>query len=149
MNGQMKIKFYILLAFIFCISFETKADTLDTYKVYYNGIEIHLFNLKNNFYNPLLELSIDTINAGDSISVRYNTDTPCSSCLYSLVIEDENRQVVLLSKVIGERTPISFSIKDLLNYRELGGHSLYKIIYTNNKMKGKIYEWLLFSLLFK
>ena len=147
---KMKTKIYILLAFIFCISIATKADTIDTWKVYYNGIEVHLLNLKNAVYKPMLQLSINTIEAGDSITVIYSTDTPCSICSFSLIVEDENRQVVLIKKVIGEQLPISFLIKDLLDYKERGGQSIYKIFHTSNKgMDRKVYEKVLFSLLLK
>ena len=117
----------------------TKADTIDFWHVYYNKAKIREFN---QYSTREIILKLNKIKSGDSITVRYFRDTPCSYCSTYLTVESGKHHVILTSKGKGTYNPISFSLKDLIAYRMSSGKNYFDIFYferENKSLSNKIF----------
>ena len=144
----MKILLLLFLASA-GITQTTKADTIDYWHVYYNNIKIKEFNGHNEVHE--ITIKIDKIKNGDSISVNYYRDTHCSDCITHLTIEDGKHHTISThqGKGAGEGNPLSFALKDLLEFRKKDGGSYFEIFYYDNAFSGPPTPGLLFRIKFE
>ncbi len=105
------MRIIILLLFL-GINYLGKADTLTFWHVYYNANLVAELNELSNEYKLIIEKS--KIKKGDSITVYYFRDTPCSSCKSTLQVQDNNNQEVAVWNGVGTTTIKKFAIEDLL-----------------------------------
>ena len=126
----MKI-FLLITLVIFGIAPKTKADTIDTWHVYYNKSRIKEFN---QFNKQEITIKIDRIKSNDSITVKYYTDRPCPDCDSHLTIMDEKHHAVVICKGKGDGVgnPLSFALKDLLAYKHRSGCNSFEIFYSEH-----------------
>ncbi|MBX9851502.1 MAG: hypothetical protein K2X86_07055, partial [Cytophagaceae bacterium] len=92
----------VLLVFFFisAFSFEGMCDTIDVWHVLYNGKTLKELNLYHQGYE--IRLKASEIKKGDSITIKYSRDTPCSDCSTNLLIRDDNS--VQLALIHGKGT---------------------------------------------
>ncbi|MBO9202435.1 MULTISPECIES: hypothetical protein [Niastella] len=141
----MKLLLLLLLA-LTGISQTTRADTIDYWHVYYNKIKIK----ECNDYNIRdIIIKTDKVKSGDVITVYYFRDTPGSEAITNLSIEDGKHHVVFASKGKGTGNPISFSLKDLLAYKQKSGGNDFEIFYFYNAIGNIADPKLLFRIKFK
>lgn len=108
------MKIFILVLHFFLISIVCKAsDTISVWHIYYNNIKIKEYNQYNN-KSPLI-LKVSDYKIGDSITVKYFTDTKCGDCLTGLMIRTKDDRVTMVGKGVGRGNPISFSVKFLID----------------------------------
>jgi hypothetical protein len=104
--------FSLLLLILFAMLFQANADTIDYYHVYYNNIIIK----ENPRDTTPISFKKTEIKETDSLSVRYWTDTPCASCKFYLVVIDEKNIYVKVTSALGQGTPLSISMQDILDW---------------------------------
>jgi hypothetical protein len=123
--------FSLFIVAIVAMTQTTKADTIDFWHVYYNKIKIKEFN-EYNIQDFIIK--IDKIKRGDSITVKYFKDTHCFDCDTHLTIEDGKHHpvITLKGKGGGEGNPLSFALKDLLEFRKKNGCNSLEIFYGEN-----------------
>ncbi|MGG9961265.1 hypothetical protein [Ferruginibacter sp. SUN106] len=133
------------LLFIFLIfgvfSQNTKADTIDFWHVYYNKTKIKEFN---QFGTNEIIIKLNSIKAGDSLTVRYFRDTPCPDCPSLLTVEDEQHRVFVSSKGMGTFNPVSFSLDALVELKKQGYNQPFEVFYTDGVVKGRSEKKLIF-----
>ena len=132
----------ILLVFLFMSTF-SKADTIDVWNIYYNQRLIQNFN---DFTANEIVLKMDSIQPGDSITLRYYRDTPCHDCATFLVIENEKHYVFFERSNRGTGTPISFSVDQLLAIRNNGYIRPFLVFYHEGKLERRSDKILLFRI---
>src|SRR6516225_2685427 len=94
------MKVFLLLIFAIAgIAPKTKADTIDTWHVYYNKIKIKELN---QFNRQEITIKIDKIKSNDSIIVKYFYESPCQGCNTQLIIKDEKHHAVVTCKGKGD-----------------------------------------------
>lgn len=89
-----------------------KCDTIDMYWVYYN--DTVWVKLNQDMYGYLLKLDTIQIKKHDSISIEYNTDTPCEDCWNTIQVEDKEHILLKENRSKGTGTKISFSLQELM-----------------------------------
>jgi len=82
----------------------------------------------------------------DSLSVRYWTDTPCTSCRFYLVVIDEKNIYVKVISAIGQGVPLIISMKDILDWSTENSIDYFNIYYYEEKPAYPIH---LFSMVLK
>jgi hypothetical protein len=122
----------ILLFFFTLLPILSKADTIDIWNVYYNK---HLIKSYNGFSNNQLVLKLDSIQPGDSITIRYYRDTPCYDCTAFLAIENEKHYIFFERSNRGTGAPISFSVDQLLAIRNNGYIRPFLVFYHEGKLE--------------
>jgi hypothetical protein len=121
----MKYTFLVFLT-VLGLSQMTKADTIAYWHVYYNKTKIREFNI---YCTHEIILKLDRIKSGDSITVKYFRDTPCSECSTFLAVDYENHYKILTRRGKGTFNPISFSLKDLIKYKKSSNKKYFDIFY--------------------
>ena len=95
------------------IAFYAKADTISTWKVYYNAKLIAEFSEVNN--QPEIVFDSDKYKPGDYLSIQYNDDMPCSDCSYEILINTENDgQEVWFNSFKNKYKPIKIGLENLV-----------------------------------
>jgi hypothetical protein len=107
----MKNLFFI--TFFVLIAFQCKADTISTWHVYYNKIKFKEFNQYNNKEKLVLKRS--DFKVGDTISIKYYTDTKCHDCIGSFTVECEEKYIVG-SDIIENEYLVKFSVEEIIHY---------------------------------
>jgi hypothetical protein len=94
--SQLKIN-KLLLIFFLAIGFAdiAKADTIDFWHVYYNGIKIKEFN---QYSKGEVSLKLKDIKKTDYLTILYFRDTPCEDC--ETKVEVEKTQIINGQKLI-------------------------------------------------
>ncbi len=141
----MKI-FLLLFLAIIGITQNTKGDTIDYWHVYYNKIKIAEFNSYNTHD---ISIKINKVKNGDIITVRYYRDTPGSDLVTNLTVVDEKHHVILVSKGKGTGNPVSFALKDLLEYKKKHGGNTFEIFYTDSYLSSIPAKLFLFRIKFE
>jgi hypothetical protein len=136
----LRLGFIILL-----LSFSSvcQADTIDVWNVSYNHRVVQHFN---GYANGEIVVNVDSIKPGDSITVRYLRDTPCSDCATLLHVENEKHFVFFRSSQRGTGTPISFSVEQLRAIRNEGYIRPFLIFYSEGKLEHRSDKILLFRI---
>jgi len=132
-------KIYIASCIIFCFLLNAKAayrDTVDYWRVYYNGVKLRDYDLgytsfKDAFNYTKIIFKLDSIKGEDSITVRYGSDTPCFDCTKYLAFYDGTNEVII-GKSTGLRSPVSFILKELINFRNRTGKNIFDIFYSED-----------------
>ncbi|WP_026209621.1 hypothetical protein [Cytophaga aurantiaca] len=122
----------------------TKADTIDFWHVYYNHTKIQEFN---QYGTHEIRLKLESLKSGDSITVKYFRDTPCSRCATYLTVEDEKHHVFVTSSGKGTFNPISFSINKLIELRKQGYMQTFEIFYFEGEIKSRSDKILIFRII--
>lgn len=122
---MMKTIYFLIL--ILLVSNICKADTIDYWHVYYNKTKIKEFNQISR--GKTLVFKIANIKKKDSITVKYFRDTPCFDCVTSLTAEDEKHYVVVINHGKGTFNPVSFSLADILRYKEQNNKDYFEVYY--------------------
>lgn len=138
----MKTVLFIFLSLLGFIEM-AMADTLDYWHVYYNNVKLKEFNQNGN-HDIILKL--DNIQKGDSITVKYFKDTPCSDCLTYLTVEDEKHHIITTSKGKGTFNPISFALKDLISFSAASGKNYFEVYYFEGDVKRSSDKIVIFKL---
>ncbi|GAB2833678.1 hypothetical protein [Ferruginibacter profundus] len=128
---------------IFAFAQNTKADTIDFWHIYYNQTKIRACN---QFGTYQIVLKLNSIKSGDSITVRYFRDTPCSDCPSLLTVEDEKHRVFASSKGMGTFNPVSFSLDALVELKKQGYNEPFEVFYTDGVVKGRSDKKLIFRI---
>ena len=104
---------FVILSF-FLISIVCKAsDTISVWHVYYNKIKIKEYNQFNN--NAPLIIKLTDYKIGDSITVKYLSDTKCHDCLTGIMVRSKDNRVTMAGKSVGRGNPISFPVSYLID----------------------------------
>ena len=135
----------IILVFVIAISplNYVKADTIDFWHVSYNKIKIREYNQLVAI--ETLVLKLDSIEDNDSITVNYFRDISCN-CLAFLVLEDENQTTTLTKLRKGTFVPLTFALKELINYKNRTNKNAIEIFYTESAMRNPKDKVLLFRI---
>ena len=141
MKIQMKV--ILVITAIICLPSLSKADTIDVWHVYYNQRLIQDFNA---YSANKIVLKMDSIQPGDSITVRYFRDTPCYDCATFLAIENEKHYVFFEHSNRGTGTPISISVDQLLAIRNKGYIRPFLVFYHEGKLERRSDKILLFRI---
>lgn len=71
---------FLLLVVLISLQFQSKADTIDYYHVYFNASVIRKYNEYNkNKPETVITLKKDSLQSGDVIQIRYWNDTGTSN----------------------------------------------------------------------
>ena len=135
----------LLLLFIIICAFAnvSNADTIDFWHIYYNNVKI---KEGNGFSKFKLKLNLDKIKNTDSLSFRYNHDSPCFDCPTNLIVEDKHQQLIIKARGEGNFNPITLNLKSLIDYFNLHGETDFKVYYYREIEKHKIYKIPVFSI---
>lgn len=126
------MKNVILILFFFLISIVCKAsDTISVWHVYYNKTKIKEYNEYNNKIPIIIKRSNYKI--GDSITVKYFSDTNCYNCTTGLMLRSEENQFTMVGKSIGTGNPITFPLSYLMDSKKK-----YSILYLESNGKKSI-----------
>jgi len=131
-----KIVFLVMSFFFVEIGIANPIDTIDYWHVYYNGVMISDFSQLGT--TRIIILKMDSIRTTDSITVKYFRDTPCFYYSTSLMAKDEKDLTVLTNTDKGTFTPISFYLKDLIEYKKKNQNDIFEIFYFEENRAGKI-----------
>lgn len=121
-----------------------KADTIDYWHVYYNQTKIREYNQFGNAQTIVLKLA--EIRSGDSITVKYFRDTPCTDCSISLSVEDGKHRSAVTKQAKGTFTPTTFTVDDLLRFREKSGQGTFEVLYQDERIELRNQKLLLFGI---
>jgi len=121
------MKHLLILSLLFC-TFQAKADTINFCQVYYNNIKI----LDMNFFRSNeLVLKLDSIQASDSITIRYFRDTPCFDCPTKLTIENEKHGIFSTITGNGTSSPLTFSVQELVRIQKQGYKQSFEVFFSD------------------
>ena len=107
-------KIIFLLFFLNQASANLKADTIDFCQVYLNGVEIYQNN--QNSFGQVFVLKSKELKSTDILTINYFRDTPCHDCACFMQIRTADSITILTSEGKGTFDPISFKVKELLEY---------------------------------
>ncbi len=110
------------------------ADTVDYWHVSINDQVIARFNSATK--NPALTLKKSDYKEGDKISIRYGDDTPCSKCMFSIMIMNDKDRRLRANKTTEFWGPISFDLFDLIHVGEQNETSYYDFKYWESSGGG-------------
>jgi hypothetical protein len=139
---MMKKLFFLLLLFS-GMSQSAKADTIDFWHVYKNGIKVKEFN---SFGKNELVISQQLIQKGDTLTVRYFRDTPCSDCPTTLTVEDEKHRIITSASGKGTFNPVSFPLRDVLAFSTATGKKTFEVFYKEGDANSRWDKTLLFAI---
>jgi len=125
-----KIIFIQLLLFI-CIP-DVFCDTIGYYHVYYNNIILKNSSDKTGDTLPVVVKKAD-IKEKDSLTIKYWQDTPCENCKFFLVVIDERKKYVKVTSTIGQASPLSISLSEILKWSENYYNDNFEIYYYKEK----------------
>ena len=138
----MKNILFILLA-AFGIAQTAKGDTTDFWHVYYNQTKIQEFG-QGGYYE--ITLKRDSIKNGDTITVKYFRDTPCSICPTFLTVENDKHEIFVVSSGKGTLNPVSFSVNRMIELSKQGGKQTFEVFYSENEFNSLAGKILLFRI---
>lgn len=119
----------ILILSFLLISIVCKAsDTISVWHVYYNKIKIKEYNQFNNMTPIVLKGSDYKI--GDSITVKYISDTKCHDCLTGIMVRSKDNRVTMVGKSVGRGNPISFPASYLIDPKRINKN--FEILYLDS-----------------
>ena len=121
-------KLKILIAFFLISSFCKASDTISVWHVFYNKIKIKEYNGYTN-KSPLI-LKASDYKIGDSITVKYYSDTPCHDCLTGIMLKSKDNKVTMAGKNIGSRNPITFPVMFLMDPKRK--KTSFQVLYLNS-----------------
>jgi hypothetical protein len=121
--------FCLVILLLFSLEIKVNADTIDYYHIYYNNILIN----NNSSDSGAISFKKVEIKESDSLSVKYWTDTPCASCRFYLVAIDENNIYVKVTSNIGQGSPLTISMKDILDWSAQNNVDYFNIYYYEEK----------------
>jgi hypothetical protein len=121
---------FLLFAGVIQPSLAKTIDTIDYWIVYLNNKKIHEYNMYDKHE---IVLKTNELNAGDSIIVRYGSDTPCAECFIYLEVKSD-KNTVLSVKAQGEFNPLSFSLKALMEEKKKSGNMHFDVFYQEDEM---------------
>ena len=107
------MKYFFLISFLISINIQSKADTINTWHVYYNNKKLKEYNQYNNKEKLVLKRS--DFKVGDTISIKYYTDTKCHDCIGSFTVECEEKYIVG-SDIIENEYLVKFSVEEIIHY---------------------------------
>lgn len=139
---MMKKLFFLLLLFA-CMSQSAKADTIDFWHVYKNGIKVKEFN---GFGKNELVISQQLIQTGDTLTVRYFRDTPCSDCPSTVTVEDGKHRIITSASGKGTFKPVSFPLRDVLAFSTATGKKTFEVFYKEGDANSRWDKTLLFTI---
>lgn len=120
----MKVVFALIL--LTGLGKAAKADTINYWHVYYNGKKLKELTY---YTNNTIVIKSPQIRKGDSIRVFFFRDTPCSDCMTNLTVDDINDTRVTISKGKGIGNALSFSLTDILLYKNSTGKNTFQVCY--------------------
>jgi len=122
----------LLLILIISLSFGSisMADTIDFWHIYYNNVKVQECN---GYMDYVLILKLDSINAEDSITVRYFRDTPCEDCSKYLHVRGAKTKRDFLFFSYGFIDPMIIRIKFIKEHFEKTGDTIYDVNYCDEK----------------
>ncbi|MFM2307872.1 MAG: hypothetical protein RLZZ367_2541 [Bacteroidota bacterium] len=137
---KMKAKF-ILVSFVLNTVFglTAKADTIDFWHVYYNGVKIREYN---GYAVDIISLKADSVGSNDSITVKYFRDTPCYDCATNVTVEDDKHHVITTDNGKGTFSPVSFLLKKVVD----SGIKFFEVFYSEGEIKSRADKILLFRI---
>lgn len=111
MRGHMLIRLLILIGFS-VLSQTAIGDTIDYWHVYYNDSVIGKYHQGTQ---PSITIDRNAIKKGDTLTIRYSDDTPCSECTYYLMAKDERGRRLLTTTTKRHWGKLSFQLTDLMD----------------------------------
>lgn len=126
-------KLFTLL--ILLISLSVKADTISSWKVYYNKTLIKQFN---HFTTNKITVKASDYKAGDYLVITYSDDTRCDDCSYEITVVAEGKESIHVEKFKDEYKLVRIDLKQLIdNYKSRNSNSLFVVYFTEIDKKGK------------
>lgn len=122
-------KLNILIAFFLISSFCKASDTISVWHVFYNKIKMKEYNGFTN-KSPLI-IKANNYKIGDSITIKYYSDSPCRDCKTAIMLKSNDNQVTMAGKNIGTGNPITFPVKFLIDPKRKRNH--FKVLYLDSK----------------
>jgi hypothetical protein len=130
---------YFITALLLLIGFSiARGDTTDHYSIYYNDIEVRTNSIKVHDSVPL-EFNKKNIGLDDKLTVKYSSDSLCSTCKYFLVIIDSEKKYVKVVSNSGQGTPLTFSLNEVLDWSNEKTVNRFDIYYYAEKPAYPIY----------
>lgn len=116
------------------------AYNIDSWQIFYNLKKIGSFDentekLTKTGGRMTIHLVDSTISESDSISIHYWSDTPCEDCNSTLYVIAEHQTVAIRKTAIGNRTPLTFKVKELENFAKSNSITEFDLYYSD---KGQI-----------
>lgn len=135
-------KLFFLLLFAGLIH-SAKADTIDFWHVYKNGIKVKEFNM---FGKNELVISRQLIQSGDSLTIRYVRDTPSVVSPITVTVEDEKHRIISSASGKGTFNPVSFPLRDVLAFSMATGKKTFDVYYKEGDANSRRDKTLLFTI---
>jgi hypothetical protein len=104
------------------------VDTIDTWRVYYNGVEV---NSGNGFLECIINLNITDIKPTDTLSVHYYCDAPCSGCNYFLLVQTDKHHPVARSTMAPEGHLLELPMADIIKFIHTSGKTELLMFYSS------------------
>ena len=124
-------KLNIVIICFFITTFCNASDTISVWHVFYNKIKIKEYNQFTN-KSPLI-IKASEYKIGDSITVKYYSDTRCLDCITGIMLKSLDNQVTLVGKSTGRGNPITFPVKYLLDPKKK--KKIFQILYLDSNDK--------------
>ncbi|MBF0693439.1 MAG: hypothetical protein IR153_02730 [Flavobacterium sp.] len=129
----MKIK---ILMFFFFLSTTTKADTITTWKVFYNNKLLKSFVQDDNPKN--IHLKVSEYQEGDYLAIQYADDTRYHDCSYELKIVAEGKLEVITMEILDKYKLMKIDLKDIINnHKSNPSHNFFVVYFTEILIRGK------------
>ena len=126
-------KLFILL--ILLISLSAKADTISSWKVYYNKT---LVKQLSDFTSNEIKIKASYYKKGDYLAITYSDDTRCNDCSYEITVVAEGKESIHVEKFKDEYKLARIDLKQLIdNYKSRNSNSLFVVYFTEIDKKGK------------
>ncbi len=113
----MKKTIVLLYVFVGIVT-QAKADTIDYWRAYYNGVEISDFQIVDG--RRTLKFEYEKIRDLDSITLKYFTDTPNSAMNGVLTAHDEEHYSIFWTHCSLDKNRYLMRFKYILLNRNLG-----------------------------
>ncbi len=123
---------YLFLLFSFSAA---KADTISSWKVFYNNLKICSLTqyTKNN-----IDIHTSQYKKGDYLAIQYSDDMPCPKCEYEIEVVGEGKITVFKEKLKDKYKLVKIDLEDLMgSYKSKNGYSLFVVYFSEIDKKGK------------
>jgi hypothetical protein len=114
----------MLVTALCCMGNTARADTIDSWHIYHRGKL--LAQVVSPFY--VLKLKAADIQPGDSLTIRYFCDTPCSDCPTKLFVKQGRCKIAGSAAGNGTGNPVSLPL-NLLKAIHIPNHTLTLAVY--------------------
>ena len=105
----MKIIYSLFFLFL---SVYAKADTITSWKVYYNSKLVKQFTFDSS--SKEIHINVKDYKIGDYIAIKYGDDMPCYDCSYEFYVGTEGQEV-FFTRVKNKYQLVSIDLKYIIS----------------------------------